>query len=75
MNLAPKDLYEKLEFDKILELVEGECYGKLGREIVRQIAPTNNRRRIIQLLNEVREYQVTLGNDRFPMQAYEEISK
>ncbi|MEM1123250.1 MAG: endonuclease MutS2, partial [Bacteroidota bacterium] len=75
MNLAPKDLYEKLEFDKILELVEGECYGELGREVVRQIEPTNNRRKIVQLLNEVREYQVTLGNDRFPMQAYEEISK
>lgn len=74
MNLEPKDLYEKLEFDKILELVEVECFGELGREAVKQIAPITKRLDIIHKLKEVKEYQVTLGNDPFPLQAYEEIS-
>lgn len=75
MKLEPKDLFEKLEFDKIIELVEAECYGELGRQQVQKIGPTSNRIVIVQKLKEVKEYQVTLGNDPFPMQAYEDISK
>ena len=75
MNLEPKDLYEKLEFDKILELVEAECFGELGREVVREISPETAKPIILRKLTEVKEYQVTLGNDPFPMRAYEEISQ
>jgi hypothetical protein len=31
MQLEPKDVYEKLEFDKILRLIEAECLGELGK--------------------------------------------
>jgi len=75
MKLEPKDLFEKLEFDKILELLEAECFGALGREVVRDIHPETNRVQIIKKLKEVKEYQVTLGNDPFPMQAYEDIGQ
>ncbi|MFK7981585.1 MAG: endonuclease MutS2 [Saprospiraceae bacterium] len=75
MNLEPKDLYEKLEFDKILELVEAECFGVLGKEVVREISPDTSKPNILRKLREVKEYQITLGNDPFPMRAYEEISQ
>ncbi|MEM1122966.1 MAG: endonuclease MutS2 [Bacteroidota bacterium] len=75
MKLEPKDLFEKLEFDKIIELVVAECYGVLGQEEVQRIVPEYNRASIISKLKEVKEYQVTLGNDPFPLQAYEDVSK
>lgn len=75
MKLEPKDLYEKLEFDKILELVEAECYGELGRIAVKKIQPDTNKVIITKKLEEVKEYQKTLGNDPFPMQAYFDIAQ
>ncbi len=75
MNLEPKDLYEKLEFDKVLELVESECFGEMGKVAVRAIHPNVNKDLIIKKLEEVKEYQKTLGNDPFPMSHYEEINK
>ncbi len=32
MEIAPKDLIEKLEFDKILEILIEKCYGEAGKE-------------------------------------------
>jgi DNA mismatch repair protein MutS2 len=75
MNLEPKDLYEKLEFDKILDLVEAECFGELGRKAIQKIKPDTVRVLIIKKLKEVKEYQLTLDNDPFPMHAYSEITK
>jgi DNA mismatch repair protein MutS2 len=37
MQLEPKDLYAKLEFDKVLELLEKECLGELGKEAIHSI--------------------------------------
>ena len=39
MQLEPRDLYEKLEFDKIIDLLEEACLGDLGKNRVRQIKP------------------------------------
>ena len=36
MQLEPSDLYEKLEFDKVLELLENECVGLLGKQAVQK---------------------------------------
>lgn len=75
MQLEPKDLYQKLEFDKILELVERECYGEMGRAAVRKIKPETVKVLIERKLREVDEYQRTIGNDPFPMTAYQDISE
>ena len=37
MQLEPKDLYEKLEFDKVLALLENLCLGDLGKAQVQKM--------------------------------------
>ncbi len=76
MLLEPKDLYERLEFDKVLELVEQECLGELGREAVRAMAPDTRRGSIEQRLLEVKEFKLTLEkSDVFPITEYFDIAE
>ncbi len=76
MLLEPKDLYERLEFDKVLELVEQECLGELGREAVWAIVPDTRRGSIEQRLLEVREFKLTLEkSDVFPITEYFDIAE
>lgn len=76
MQLEPKDLYEKLEFDKILNLLQGYCLGELGRSAISKISPDTEIILIRGKLEEVKEFKLTLeNNDRFPISAYSEISK
>ena len=42
MHLLPRDIYENLEFDKVLELLEKECLGELGLETARALKPVND---------------------------------
>ena len=37
MQLEPKDLYEKLEFDKVIELLQKKCLGELGKFAVQRL--------------------------------------
>lgn len=76
MLLEPKDLYERLEFDKVLELVESECLGELGREAVQAIRPDTRRGSIEQRLLEVKEFKLTLDKgDIFPITEYFDIAE
>jgi len=76
MQLEPRDLYEKLEFDKVLRLVEAECLGELGREEVMKIRPLTRKAKIDRLLREVEEFKRTIdNNDRFPITSYADISR
>lgn len=34
MQLELGDIYDKLEFDKIIDLLESFCYGEWGRVVV-----------------------------------------
>ena len=75
MQLEPKDLYEKLEFDKVLELLESECLGQLGKDAVKKITPYTQRFLIVEKLIEVDEYKRTLEqSDPFPISAYSDIA-
>jgi DNA mismatch repair protein MutS2 len=75
MHLEPKDLYEKLEFDKVITLLEKECLGELGREAVRQLPLLTAETLIERRLKEAWEYKLTLSkNDPFPLAAYEDIT-
>lgn len=74
IQLEPSDVFQKLEFDKILELVEAECYGDLGKLAVADIYPETDRTSILQKLKQVEEYQRTLGNDPFPLGKYDDLS-
>jgi DNA mismatch repair protein MutS2 len=76
MQLQPRDLYEKLEFNKILDLLEAECYGELGRAKVRALEPLSDPQRIQRLLDETAEF-VAILNDKlnFPIGTYEDIAE
>ncbi|MCB0593496.1 MAG: endonuclease MutS2 [Lewinellaceae bacterium] len=76
MQLLPRDLYEKLEFDKVLELLEKECLGQLGSETVRSLKPADDIELIERSLDETREFKLSLDeNDRFPLSGYSVISE
>jgi DNA mismatch repair protein MutS2 len=76
MELEPKDLLEKLEFDKILALLEEECYGELGKQAVHRIAVETERDRILNKLQEVFEFKQTIENNHpFPFAVYHGIDE
>ncbi len=75
MQSEPKDLYEKLEFDKILKLLEAECLGSLGVERIQQLELSKDAKVIQHKLKQVQEYKRSVDYaDRFPARAYEDIS-
>ncbi len=71
-NLYPNDLFEKLEFDKILELLEAECESVLGQEQVRNIKFYTKQDQIEKQLKQVHEFALILGNEaaEFPSTNY-----
>jgi len=76
MRLEPRDLYEKLEFDKIIALLEKECYGDLGRDAIRALPVMTDVALIERQLNEVWEYKITVEqNDHFPLSTYEDLAE
>ena len=60
MNLQPKDLYEKLEFDKILALLERDCSGERGRQYFENLQPSTDLKTIERQLKEVKELKLCL---------------
>ena len=76
MQLEPKDLYEKLEYDKILELLESYCLGDLGKTAVQKIKPETETVLIEGKLQEVQEFKLAIDNDdHFPIYTYQDLSK
>jgi DNA mismatch repair protein MutS2 len=75
MNIEPKDLLERLEFDKILQLLENECVGELGKQEVRQLFPATEASSIEGWLQETIEMKNALEtNDRLPIATYDDIA-
>jgi DNA mismatch repair protein MutS2 len=76
MQLEPKDLFEKLEFDKVIELLEKECLGNLGKQAITSLKLYTDVDIITNLLKEVNEYKLTISdNDHFPISAYIELNE
>lgn len=74
MHFEPKDVYRKLEFDKIIELLEKEALTDMGRDELHQISPSIRFDEIDLQLREVREYKLALEkNDRFPLEIFADI--
>ena len=74
MRLEPKDLFEKLEFDKVIELLVRECLGEQGIERIKELRPQTNREQIEERLKEVMEMKRSIEhNDRIPLVAYQNI--
>ena len=76
MHLEPGDLFQKLEFDKILELLAQDCLGALGQAAVRKIIPGTAPVLIEQKLNEIVEFKNCEENkDWFPLSTYSDVSE
>lgn len=65
-HLYPKDVFEKLEFDKILDIVEDLCVSPLGAEHVQQIKFYTDPDDINRHLNETNEFRMLLENPQKP---------
>ncbi|MEM9260976.1 MAG: endonuclease MutS2, partial [Bacteroidota bacterium] len=76
MKLRPADTYEKLEFDKVLQLLEEKCAGELGRSYARTLEPSTGFHEINRWLDEVAEFkQGTADRNMFTIGAYDEIDE
>lgn len=76
MQLLPRDAYEKLEFDKILLLLEEKCGGELGKSIVRDMEPSEKVREINRWLDETMEFkQGTDDRNMVTIGAYDDVSE
>jgi len=76
MLLLPKDLLEKLEYTKIVDLLVKECYGEEGREAVRRPVFETKLKWIEARLTETSEMKRSMEhNDRLPLGPYEPIEE
>ncbi|MEM1216076.1 MAG: endonuclease MutS2, partial [Bacteroidota bacterium] len=76
MVLLPEDVYEKLEFDKILDLLTHSCYGERGQAAVANIKPTGDLTRINRWLAEVDEFKRCIEQrQEFPIGPYQEVAE
>ena len=60
MQFEPKDVFRKLEFDKVLDLLEKEALTPMAGEWLRQLSPFTDFNTIDLALREVREFKLAL---------------
>jgi len=74
MYLYPSDIFEKLEFDKVLERLSSYCLGGPAYEMILNMKVFNHKIRIERMLDEVVEFQKTIDLQlEFPIVHYESI--
>ncbi len=76
MKLYPKDIFEKLEFNKVLAFIKEECQGEEGKQYFDKIEVHTNKDVIKQLHDEVDEWKKAIerGN-AIPFGSYESIEE
>lgn len=75
MQLLPNDILEKLEFDKILQILELKCLGEPGKKEIRKLKPRNELYILERLLKEVKEYTLSIEDGKaIPMGNYVDVS-
>ncbi len=76
MQFEPKDIFEKLEFDKVKELLVKECLGDLGKEEINSLRLSTDANRIKRQLEEVLEYKISIESpSSFPLKPYFDLSQ
>ncbi len=76
MILAPNDVYDKLEFDKIKAILTEKCLGEPGKIRIAKLQLHTQKFMIDRLLNEVAQYKTTMEeNHQFPISVYEDLSE
>jgi len=75
MIFEPKDVFQKLEFDKVLDLLEKEALTPMAAEMLRAVSPGTDFAHIDRSLRELREFKLILEkNDRFPLANFPDIT-
>lgn len=76
MLLYPKDIREKLEFNKITENIKTECLSESGKKYFDHLDILFDLSQIQQLLNEVDEYKKAMERgEHFPFGSFESITE
>lgn len=74
MVFEPKDVVRKLEFDKVVDLLEKEVLTTMAAELARAVTPSTDFAKIDLELRETRDFKLALEkNDRFPIQSFPDI--
>ncbi|SHN28242.1 DNA mismatch repair protein MutS2 [Cyclobacterium lianum] len=67
MNLYPSNLEEKINFDKIKELIRDECTSSLGVDFVSKVNFSRDRKLLTKLLAQTEEFrQILVAGEPFP---------
>lgn len=73
MKFIPADSLEKLEFDKIRQLVSKEAYGLPASNQLLTMVPSSDFKQVMLMLNQVHECQEgILHNEKLPLGNYED---
>ncbi len=76
MELIPADTLQKLEFDKVLDMLGAACLGDIGRAEALALRPLTHLPTIRARLEEVDEYRQILEAEKpFPMRAYDDLGE
>ena len=74
MRFEPKDVVVKLEYDKVVDLLEKETLTDMAAEMARNLMPSADFNTIDVSLRETRDFKLALEkNDRFPLQAFPDV--
>ncbi|MCZ2101040.1 MAG: Smr/MutS family protein [Chitinophagales bacterium] len=75
MFLYPKDIREKLEFNKIIDHLKSECLSDTGKHYFDHLEILSNIDTIQRLLNETEEYKKAIERgEHYPMGSFESIT-
>lgn len=75
MFLYPKDIKEKLEFNKVIEHIKLECLSELGKSHFDNIEILTDLARIDRLLNETEEFKKSMERgEHIPLSRFESIT-
>ncbi|WP_162342008.1 endonuclease MutS2 [Cyclobacterium salsum] len=67
MKLYPANLEEKIDFDKIKELIREECTGSLGADFVKKVSFSKDRKLLTKLLAQTEEFRkILVSGEPFP---------
>ena len=76
MLLYPKDIKEKLEFNKIIDAIKTECLSEMAGAYFDNISLQTAKSEIERLLNETEEYRKSLErNEYIPLGGFESLTE
>ncbi|MBT8219923.1 MAG: Smr/MutS family protein [Bacteroidia bacterium] len=76
MFLSPADTLEKLEFDKILKLLEKHALSEVTQSHIQDIQPSTSSQSIFYELTRVHQYKLAFeNNDVLPIRTFKDITE